>query len=114
MRPVEREECDDHSDLQHMIMSIADDLGMIAFQIMNPMVERGEMSMTEAASSHVAVMLTSGIEIGLKAALLDPVFAQKILDHLDERSPIQGEDLAGANMTTASDARRLLEAAARL
>lgn len=113
MKPMEGHENCNHSEVQGVIIRLAEECMMGAVVAITKEIAAGEMDPVTAGHASATLMFATGLETGLRAALMDPIGAQLVLDHLDESAPIQGPDLAEANLIIAEDARHLLEAAAR-
>ena len=103
----------DHSEVMHEIMRIADDVVAAAMMTLVPLVERGVVPRSGAGMTVSRCVFSGGFETGLRAALMDPIGAQQIIDHLDGAAMISKQELDEANQIIATDARKLLEAIAR-
>lgn len=103
-----------HTEVQEVILRLTEEIVEAGMMALVPMVELGLIEGGSAGIQTATVIFASALETGIRAALIDPIGAQLILDHLDETSMVSGVDLEEANLIMAQDARHLLEAAARL
>jgi hypothetical protein len=94
-------------------MDISEDVTLAAMMACEQYVRSGEMSRANAGMNVATTGFATALEIGLRAALMDPIGAQLIVDHLNETAEIMSAQLEEANQIIASDARKLLEAVAR-
>lgn len=102
-----------HGDIESIIIDSTEALVVSTLEAMGPMVARGEIDPGDAGISSASMIFATGLETGLRAALMDPIGGQMLIDYFDEIAPVQGLDLAEANQVLAEDARHLLEAVAR-
>ena len=103
-----------HSEVQHKIMQLTEDIMIASVMSLASEVQTGRTDPASAGMISATMLFASALETGLRAALLDPIGAQIIIDHLNDRASSIGADLDEANRIIATDARQLLEAAARL
>lgn len=102
-----------HTEVQYVIIRLAEETMMSMVMTITPMVASGEIDPAHAGISSATMIFATGLETGIRAALIDPIGAQLILDDLDDAAPVSGAELDEANRVMANDARTLLEAAAR-
>jgi len=103
-----------HSEVQHKIMQLTEDIMIASVMSLASEVQTGRTDPASAGMISATMLFASALETGLRAALLDPIGAQIIIDHLNDMASSIGADLDEANRIIATDARQLLEAAARL
>jgi hypothetical protein len=113
VRRDEREGCD-HNEVHHLIIDLGEEVAFAIFQQLSPMVDRGEMRPGDAGITTARMIFCGGLETGVRAALMDPIGAQQLLDIIDTDAALPARDLDEANEVIASDARRLMEAVARV
>lgn len=111
-----RDECTEHSEVQHAIIRLAEEAMAAAVSIVMPMNKAGHLDAAESAISTARMIFCTGLETGIRIGLMDPIGAQIIIDHLDETGTedVGAKIVDSANEVLAVDARQLLEAAARL
>lgn len=113
MRAHDDEGCG-HNEVHHLIIDLGEEVAFAVFQTLSPMVDRGEMTPGNAGITTARMIFCGGLETGVRAALIDPIGAQQLLDILDTNTALPSRDLDEANEVIAQDARHLMEAVARV
>ena len=112
-RHSDRHENCTHSELEGVVIDLATEAMMGATMAIMPLVASGEIAPPEAGIASATSIWGTGLETGIRAALIDPIGAQLLLDLVDARAAMTKDELEEANQTLAVDARHLLEAVAR-
>jgi hypothetical protein len=107
------EDCD-HNEVHHLIIDLGEQVAFAVFQQLNPMVMNGELSPGNAGITTARMIFCGGLETGVRAALIDPIGAQQLLDILDNSTALTPSEVDEANEVIATDARHLMEAVARV
>jgi hypothetical protein len=103
-----------HNEVQRLIIDLGDEVAFAVLRTLSPMVDRGEMRPGDAGITTARMIFCGGLETGVRAALIDPIGAQQLLDILDNSTALSPSEMNEANEVIATDARHLMEAVARV